>query len=42
MKYIAPFEPKRSSPFIELDKSIRAGYKILLALRKDLQNSSYK
>jgi hypothetical protein len=42
MKFIAPFESMRSSPFIELDKSIRTGYKILLCIRKDLGNTSYK
>lgn len=41
-KFIAPFESKRSSPFIDLDKSIRTGYKILLWLRKDLEKSAYK
>ena len=40
--YILPYEPQRSSPFIDLDKSIRIGYKILLNVKNQLAASPFK
>jgi hypothetical protein len=40
--YILPYEPKRSSPFVDLDKSIRTGYKILLHVRNELGRNALK
>ena len=41
-KCIAEREPNRSSPFSDLDNSIRAGYKILLEIRDQLEEGPSK
>ncbi len=33
-KFISPFEPKRVSSFVDLDKGIRTAYKILSWAKK--------
>jgi hypothetical protein len=41
-KSISEKEPHRTSPFSDLDNSIRAGYKILLDIRDQLEEGSSK
>lgn len=41
-KYITEKEPQRNSPFSDLDNSIRAGYKILLDIKDQLEEGSSK